>query len=200
MSVSPIKPATTTSADSTSGSPDRPAIPVEWRPIETIVPSPANVRIHPVRQVQALAASIRQFGWTVPLLIDDCGELIAGHGRLLAAQLIHETHVPCIVATALTPELARAYRLADNRIALMSGWDRARLRSEVEQAQLTLGFAIPGFAHKPARGGDRTNLTLSENSKRIAEHALIVECASEADQKRLYDRLSKEGYKCKPIT
>jgi len=104
----------------------------EW-PLERLLPYAANARTHPDFQVAQIADSIRQFGFNVPCLVDDKGQLIAGHGRLLAAKRLGLTDVPVIVLGHLTEAQARAYRLADNRIALSSGWDADLLAAELKR-------------------------------------------------------------------
>ena len=86
-------------------------------------PTRATARTHPRRQVEQIAASIREFGFANPILVDDKDTIIAGHGRLLAAKALGMTEVPTIVLPHLTEAQQRALRLADNRIALGAGWD-----------------------------------------------------------------------------
>lgn len=106
---------------------------VERWEIGQVKPYERNARKHPTHQVEALAASITEYGWTVPLLVAADGELIAGHGRHLAALMLKITHVPVIVADHLTAEQRQAYRLADNRLAEMSVWDDPRLKAELQE-------------------------------------------------------------------
>jgi Predicted transcriptional regulators len=108
-----------------------PADKVERRPVADLIPYAQNTRQHPPEQVAQLAASIEQFGWTVPLLVDEDGELIAGHGRLLAAHQLGIEEVPVIVARGWTDEQKRAYRIADNKLAENSLWDDEALRVEL---------------------------------------------------------------------
>jgi len=109
----------------------------------------ANARTHSPAQVAQIAASITEFGWTNPLLIDPDGGLVAGHGRLAAAESLGLARVPCIVLDDLTPEQRRAYVLADNQLALNAGWDDAILESEL--AALTVSdydLSVIGFSDK----------------------------------------------------
>ena len=94
-----------------------------YRPVGSLVPDPRNARTHPKRQIDQIAASIRAFGFTNPILIDAAGGIIAGHGRLLAAKEIGMTEVPTITLPHLSDAQKRALRLADNKIALNAGWD-----------------------------------------------------------------------------
>lgn len=119
--------------------PEWPASTVELRPIASVSPRARNPRQHSPEQVAQLAAAIQEWGWTVPLLVDESGELIAGHGRLLAAQQLGLLQVPCMVARGWTDAQKRAYVLADNQLAANSSWDADLLRGELE------GVFVDGF-------------------------------------------------------
>src|SRR5215208_6116263 len=97
-------------------------------PLERLVPSARNARTHSDAQLAQLAGSMREFGWTNPVLIDEDGGIIAGHGRVLAARLLGWTEAPVIVARGWSPTMKRTYMLADNKLALNAGWDEALLR------------------------------------------------------------------------
>jgi hypothetical protein len=111
---------------------------VQVERVETgkLVPYARNARTHSEAQVQQIAGSIREFGFTNPVLIDDENGIIAGHGRVLAAQLLGLADVPCIRLSHLNETQRRAYVLADNRIALNSGWDDAMLAIELAELQI----------------------------------------------------------------
>jgi DNA modification methylase len=120
---------------------------VEQWPIERLLPYAANARTHPDEQVAQIAGSIAEFGFNVPCLVDDRGVLIAGHGRILAAKRLGLQHVPVIQLGHLTDAQARAFRLADNRIALNAGWDEELLSAELERLKEDgLDLALLGFA------------------------------------------------------
>jgi DNA modification methylase len=104
---------------------------VESIPLDRVLPYAANARTHPDEQVAQIAASIAEFGFNVPVLLDDAGVLIAGHGRVLAARRLGLDAVPAIRLGHLTEAQARAYRIADNQIALNSGWDETLLAEEL---------------------------------------------------------------------
>ena len=95
----------------------------EHWPIERVLPSPRNARSHSPAQVVEIAASIRTFGFTNPILVSETGSLIAGHGRLAAARKLGLSEVPVISLSGLTELQQRQLMLADNRIALNAGWD-----------------------------------------------------------------------------
>src|SRR3712207_6714329 len=105
--------------------------------VDRLVPSARNARTHTDAQVAQIAASIREWGWTVPVLVDEDGNLIAGHGRVLAARLLGLAEVPVVVARGWSDAKKRAYMLADNKLALNAGWDEALLRLELRSEEHT---------------------------------------------------------------
>lgn len=108
-----------------------PADRVERRPIESLTPYARNARTHSDRQVAEIAASIQQWGWTIPILVDEAGMIIAGHGRVLAANRLGITEVPVMIASGWTEAQKRAYVVADNKLTLNAGWDEELLRVEL---------------------------------------------------------------------
>jgi ParB-like chromosome segregation protein Spo0J len=122
---------------------------VQYLPLAGIKPDPCNARTHSKKQVGQIAASIAAFGFTNPLLIDEDGALIAGHGRLAAARKLGLDKVPVIELSGLSEPEKRALRLADNKIAQNAGWDGELLKIELESlAKVDLGFSldITGFS------------------------------------------------------
>ncbi len=120
--------------------------PYKAAPVADLVPYARNARTHSEAQVAQIAASIREFGFTNPILVDGDRGVIAGHGRLLAARKLGLTEVPTIELSHLSPAQRRAYVLADNRLALSAGWDDDMLRLELGELQLE-GFdlGLTGF-------------------------------------------------------
>ncbi len=112
---------------------------VETRAIDDLRPYPGNARRHPRKQLQQLAMSMKQFGFTAPVLATDDDMIVAGHGRVEAAKLAGMAEVPVIRLSHLTPEQARAYILADNRLAELGEWDGSQLAVEL-QGVIELGF------------------------------------------------------------
>lgn len=104
---------------------------IERRPIGSLIPYARNSRTHSDAQIQQLAASMREWGWTNPVLVDEAGGIIAGHGRVLAAQRLQISEVPVIVASGWTDAQKRAYVIADNKLALNAGWDADVLADEL---------------------------------------------------------------------
>lgn len=102
-----------------------------YRSVNTLTLYADNAKTHSPEQVGAIARSITEFGFTNPVLIDADGEIIAGHGRVLGARLAGISLVPCIVLADLTDDQKRAYRIADNKIHELGGWDLDKLASEL---------------------------------------------------------------------
>jgi DNA modification methylase len=123
-----------------------PADKVERRPISDLIPYARNSRTHSDAQVAQIAASIREWGWTMPILIDETGSIIAGHGRVMAAQKLGIKHVPCMTATGWSEAKRRAYVIADNKLALNAGWDDEMLRAEFSELRdLDFDLSLTGF-------------------------------------------------------
>jgi len=107
--------------------------------IAALRPNPKNARTHSRRQIRKLAESIEALGWTYPILADEHGNVIAGHGRLEAAKLLGLTKVPVMTAVGLSEAQKRALAIADNKIAEGAGWDRPTLAAELGE----LGALLP---------------------------------------------------------
>ena len=123
-----------------------PATQVEMRAVDSLVPYARNARTHSDKQVDQVAASISEWGWTVPCLVDDEGGMIAGHCRLLAAKKLGITEVPVMVARGWSEAQKRAYLLADNKLAENADWDNNLLRVELEGlAQMEFDLGLTGF-------------------------------------------------------
>ncbi len=114
--------------------------------IDELIPYARNARTHSAEQIAQIAASIKEFGFINPVIIDGDKGIVAGHGRVLAAQKLGRAEVPCIEVSWLTDAQRKAYILADNKLALNAGWDDDLLRIEIEDLQ-ELGFdlALTGF-------------------------------------------------------
>jgi DNA modification methylase len=119
---------------------------VEHWPLDRLIPYARNARTHDGEQIAQIAASIVEFGWTNPILVDGEGVVVAGHGRLLAARRLGLNTVPVVVLAHLTPAQRRAYVIADNKLALNAGWNEELLAAELH-ALNGEGFdlALTGF-------------------------------------------------------
>jgi DNA modification methylase len=119
---------------------------LEVWPLDRLIPYARNARTHSDRQVAQIAASIAEFGFVNPVLVDRDGGIVAGHGRVLAARQLKQADVPVIVLGHLNENQKRAFMLADNRLALNSGWDEEMLRLELQAlAQAGCDLEISGF-------------------------------------------------------
>jgi ParB-like chromosome segregation protein Spo0J len=114
--------------------------------LQALIPYARNSRTHSEAQVSQIAASIKEFGFTNPILVDGSNGVIAGHGRLLAAQKLGLDEVPVIELSHLTEAQKRAYVIADNKLALNAGWDEEMLAIELgELADLGFDIELTGF-------------------------------------------------------
>lgn len=122
---------------------------IEHIDISALAPYARNSRTHSQDQVAQIANSIREFGWTQPVLIDADNGIIAGHGRVMAAQSLGMEFVPCIRLGHLTDAKKRAYIISDNQLALNAGWDDDLLRSELlDLRALDFDLELTGFSSK----------------------------------------------------
>lgn len=120
---------------------------IEMLPLESLQPASRNARTHSDRQIEQLAESMRQFGFTSPILIDENRRIIAGHGRAQAAHLMGLEHVPTIRLSHLSQDQKRALALADNKLALNAGWDAELLAAELtELGELDFDLPVLGFS------------------------------------------------------
>ena len=119
---------------------------IEQIGIATLIPFAKNSRTHSDAQIAQIAASIREFGFTNPVLIDEANGIIAGHGRVMAARKLKLTEVPCIRLAHLSDAQKRAYVIADNKLALNAGWDEAMLKLELADLKaLDFDLDLTGF-------------------------------------------------------
>jgi hypothetical protein len=124
-----------------------PADKIERWPVAKLIPYARNARKHGPAQIAEIAASILEWGWTVPALIDEGGRIIAGHGRVLAAHQLEIADIPVIIARGWTDTQKRAYALADNEIAAHSAWNKELLRVELtDLAQQAVDLSLLGFS------------------------------------------------------
>jgi ParB-like chromosome segregation protein Spo0J len=123
---------------------------VEYRAVSALIPYARNARTHSDAQVAEIAASIREFGFTNPILVDGDNGIIAGHGRLLAARKLGMTEVPVIELAGMTEAQKRAYVIADNRLALNAGWNTELLALEFSDLD-ALGFDLSRWRARSSR-------------------------------------------------
>ena len=162
-----------------------------------MIPYQLNSRTHSDEQVNQVASSIKEFGFTNPILIDESGGIIAGHGRLLAAKKLGMIEVPTIELSGLTAAQKKAYVIADNQLALNAGWDLDTLKLEIESlSELDFDIDLLGFDDK------FLNTLFDEKKIELVEEEynekfnIIINCDDELHQEVIYNKLIKEGYKC----
>jgi ParB-like chromosome segregation protein Spo0J len=115
------------------------------QPIERLIPYARNSRTHSNDQIAQIMASLAEFGFTNPVLIDDAGGIVAGHGRVMAAKKLGMAEVPCITLSGLSDAQKRAYVIADNKLALNAGWDLSMLSDEITRLLADAGDVVIGF-------------------------------------------------------
>jgi hypothetical protein len=150
----------------------------QW-PIEKLVPYAKNSRTHSEEQVAQIAASIREWGFTTAVLVDESGSIIAGHGRVMAARKLGMASLPVMVATGWTDAQKRAYVIADNKLALNAGWDNELLALELgELGDLGFDLNLVGFTDEeiaalmPVQGTD--GLTDPDDAPAVQENHVTV--------------------------
>lgn len=169
--------------------------------IEKLIPYARNSRTHSDDQIAQIAASIKEFGWTNPILVDGEAGIIAGHGRLAAARKLGLKKIPVIELSHLTPTQKKALIIADNKLALNAGWDNDMLALEFEELNIE-GFDLDLL------GFDETEINkLNENEnyddeiKEVKDdgnrNLLLIETISEIELQKLFNELNERGFQCK---
>lgn len=174
------------------------------KPIEELTPYINNSREHSVTQIGQVAASIKEFGFVIPILIDSSGMIVAGHCRVAAAQKLKMKHVPCVIADHMTELQIKAYVIADNKLALNSTWNDEMLGIETGILQ-DAGFDLHllGFNKEELEeinGIIKLPDEQPEDHEYKTVYEIIVECDSEAMQQSLYERFTGEGWKCRILS
>ena len=165
-----------------------------------LIPYVNNSRTHSEEQINQIAASIKEFGFTSPILIDEQGGVIAGHGRIMAAKKLGLTDAPCIVLEGLTEAQKKAYVIADNQLPMNAEWDLDKLKLEIENLEeLDFDISLLGF-DDDFLNSIFENIVDSDSDikeqKYSEKFSLVIECKDEIEQEMLYHKLSSEGIKC----
>ena len=160
-----------------------------------------NSRTHSDAQVAQLVASLREFGFTNPILIDSKNGIIAGHGRLKAAQELGYETVPTIELGELTEEQRRAYIIADNKLALNAGWDELILGEELQALDLQeFDMSLLGFSDAELKNYLEEPVEVEHEPQEFGEtYEILVECFDEIEQRRILEDLTAKGIKCKSL-
>jgi ParB-like chromosome segregation protein Spo0J len=179
----------------------------KWN-IKRLVPYARNARKIPQSAVDKVAASLKEFGWQQPIVVDAAGVIIAGHTRYQAALKLEMKEVPVHVATGLNPAQVKAYRLMDNRSHQEASWDVALIAPELEELaamgyeELTLtGFDL-AEVEKFMLGTDglaKQEEAPDQSAQLKEQFQVIVTCDSETAQANLLDRLAAEGFECRAL-
>jgi len=186
---------------------------IKYLPTDSLLPYNRNARIHSGLQVEHIAQSIQEFGFLNPILIDSASKtIIAGHGRLLAAQKLGLETVPTVAFNHLTDTQRKAYTLADNKLALDADWDYDLLKIELDELKLEdfdldiIGFdedvnTILQMNNSAPTPTFEPKLPKDEHfgASKPQEHklTLIVNCKDEDELQELFDELNERGYKVK---
>lgn len=172
--------------------------------VASLIPYARNSRTHSDAQVTKIAASIREFGFLNPIIVDGDSGIIAGHGRVMAAQKLGLQTLPVIEAGHLSEAQKRAYIIADNRLALDAGWDNDLLKIELTDLDakwfdLTLtGFDVGELAllfDEPTESPAPKDL-----SGEAERFEVIIECADETEQERAFNHAQAGGFECRIST
>ena len=150
--------------------------------------------------VDAVASSISQFGFRVPVVIDKDNVIVCGHTRYKAAQKLGLDKVPCVIADDLTEDQIKAYRLADNKVSELAEWDIDLLDEELNDIfdidMSDFGFT---FAEEATVTSDEP-INTDTNFNYKEQYGVIVICNNEQEQEKIYNSLTAEGYECKVVT
>lgn len=167
-------------------------------PIDELIPYENNPRNN-APAVKAVAESIKQFGFKVPIVIDKDNVIVAGHTRHQAALLLGLDSVPVIKADDLNDEQVRAFRLADNKTAELADWETDKLQKELSEINeidmLNFGFEPPATE----TDNDEPAETTTSNFEYKPQFGVIVTCQDKMEQGDVYEALIAEGYDCKKI-
>lgn len=164
-----------------------------------LIPYARNSRTHSDEQVAQIAASIKEFGFTNPILVDADNGIVAGHGRVLAAQKLKLEQVPVIELTGLTDAQRRAYVIADNKLAMNAGWDAEMLAVELDDLRdQQFDMSLLGFTPEELNDLIGTpNLGPNLDESPIPQYSIIIDCGSQEKQDDLMSSLERDGHKCR---
>ena len=160
-----------------------------------------NSRTHSDTQIAQLVASLQEFGFTNPILIDGKNGIIAGHGRLKAAEKLGYETVPTIELGDLTEEQRRAYIIADNKLALNAGWDNELLAFELQHLQdAGYDLELTGFNIDELKALTLEEPDVEDDYKEPLDenrNLLMIECEGERELQTLFDEMKTRGFECK---
>ena len=185
---------TKTAATTTKG------LSIGYVPVESLIPYARNARTHTSKQISQIAASIHEFGFNNPVLVDKDRGIIAGHGRVLAAKKLGMTEVPAIELSHMNDTQRRAYILADNKFAINAGWDDDLLRLELGELKDDIDIELTGFdKNEIERLFDAVETKESGPELGAFSYRIVIDCEGENDQRELLERFEREGFKCRAL-
>jgi hypothetical protein len=163
-------------------------------PVSEVRPYEKNPRKN-ADAVKFVKASIEQFGFKVPIIVDSNRVVVCGHTRLMAAKSLGMSEVPCIMADDLTEDQIRAFRLADNKVGEFAEWDMDLLGDELDAIEEACDIDMGDFGFDDKIDDEEEKgVNLSETFQ------IIVACENEIEQQEIFEKLSGEGYKCRLST
>lgn len=167
-----------------------------YKNIKDLKPYKKNAKKHPKEQVEQIANSIKEFGFTQPVLIDKNNCVVAGHGRILGAKKAGLAEVPTLCLDDLTPEQIKAYRLADNKLN-ESEWDLSLLDGEIKLLSDDIDMSLFGFDTDMLNDDEIEKQMEKEVKFRTKEkHLVIVPCKNEKETIKVQKEIEQLGYKC----
>lgn len=172
---------------------------IEQVKTEKLIPYANNPRIND-DAVDKVAASIKEFGFKVPMVITSKNVIVAGHTRYKAAKKLGLESVPCVVADDLTEEQVKAFRIADNKVGEFSTWDVELLKIELKEIE-NFNFDDLNLDFEDILGEIKDNEERKDYSEKLQEKwELLIECKTEDELKILYETMTKEGRECRILT
>lgn len=168
--------------------------------LQELIPYAKNAKVHNQAQIDKIAKSIEEFGFINPCLIDKDKNIIAGHGRVMAAKQLGMKTVPCIYVEGLTKEQYKAYVLADNKLGELAEWDMEIVYDELQFLNdMDFDFTITGFdtiSDFDPIVNERKDLSGEIKST----YEVIIECDDEMMQEDTFNKLTEKGYTCRVLT
>lgn len=173
---------------------------IEYLDLSEIKPYENNPRNND-GAVDYVANSIREFGFKVPIIIDENNVIVAGHTRLKAAEKLGLEKAPCIRADDLSEKQIKAFRLADNKVGEIATWDLDKLNIELGDIEFDMGeFGFENMDDMPNVEDTTEDVDTESNFNYKEQYGVIVMCKSEEEQESVYNRLVDEGFECKVVT
>jgi ParB-like chromosome segregation protein Spo0J len=173
------------------------------RKIAELKPYEKNARKHSQAQLEQIKNSIKEFGFTAPVLIDENNMVLAGHGRLEGAKLAGLKEVPVRVIEGLSEQQKRAYILADNKIALNAEWDEELLKQELDALSASFNLLDFGFSKIELKDFEISNFLNEKKTKELENEdkdeiktIIVIECSNEKHQRELLTELINRGLQC----